>query len=227
MTIADRLTLALKDAPEAVRGDKKKFTAAMARTGVEGVSYPTVIGYFSDKVKPSPEWLSAAAELLGVRAEWLAFGTGGRDENEARSLAGLAAEAEDSRSAVPQGAATFRDAIRQEFPMYDDVSEAHAAIFSAFMQAAQAEWARPGRRWSQEAESEVARRVGRTLNAPFREFQLDADDLKHYPVSNYVFAACAALAALFADPYTSPPVGFFGAFGDVRTGPAATTEEED
>lgn len=74
-TIGGRLSEALERyAPRGIRGDKKAFTRCLG--DVKGSSYPTVLGYFADNVEPSPTWLRAAADVVGVRPEWLAFGTG-------------------------------------------------------------------------------------------------------------------------------------------------------
>src|SRR5688572_11810781 len=87
MTVADRLKLALKKhAPEAFGGDRKAFQRLMReRMGDRGggTSYPAVLGYFAGRTSPSVEWLENAADVLGVRAAWLAFGEGAEtDERE-------------------------------------------------------------------------------------------------------------------------------------------------
>jgi hypothetical protein len=79
--VAERLALALDDfAPADIRGDKKAFQRAMrARLGPEraqGTSYPAVLGYFAGKVSPSLEWLTEAADVLGVRLPWLVCDSG-------------------------------------------------------------------------------------------------------------------------------------------------------
>ena len=91
----ERLLRALTEyAPPDIRGDKKAFQLAMrdALGGGEdtrtGTSYPAVLGYFSGATTPSLAWVEAAADLLGVRAGWLAFGRNAgepTDEEQAQS----------------------------------------------------------------------------------------------------------------------------------------------
>ena len=77
-----------KHAPAKVRGDKQAFQEAIktemgsSDKDRHGTSYPSVLSYFSGGSAPSLEWIQAAAGILGVRAEWLAFGSGTATEEE-------------------------------------------------------------------------------------------------------------------------------------------------
>lgn len=74
----------LQDALRRSGSDKKAFAADMrSRLGDRGgVSYPTVLGYFDGSALPSVEWLTAAADILDVRAAWLAFGDGAMTQEQ-------------------------------------------------------------------------------------------------------------------------------------------------
>ena len=44
--------------------------------GTQGASYPSINSYLRDKVDPPLDFIEAAADILGVRSGWLAFGDG-------------------------------------------------------------------------------------------------------------------------------------------------------
>lgn len=77
-TIAARLTLALQRKDMTVRGFQKALKNR--KTGkIPGTSYANIRRYLSDdadSLEPSPTFLQAAAEELGVRVEWLTFNSG-------------------------------------------------------------------------------------------------------------------------------------------------------
>ena len=81
----------LKDRLEAevdLFGTVKDFAAAMKETGLRGVSRVTVYSYIKGTTSPSFEWVKQAANILGVRAQYLQRGTPPRTEAEA--IAGTA-----------------------------------------------------------------------------------------------------------------------------------------
>ena len=82
-TVGDRLVAAI-----AQRGDGtvREFQVELKRRfpKLSGTSYDTIRRYIRNKPEPSAVWIRAAAELLGVRAEWIATGRGGRTEAEER-----------------------------------------------------------------------------------------------------------------------------------------------
>jgi len=82
-TVGDRLVAAI-----AQRGDGtvREFQVELKRRfpKLSGTSYDTIRRYIRNKPEPSAVWIRAAAELLGVRAEWIATGRGGQTEAEER-----------------------------------------------------------------------------------------------------------------------------------------------
>lgn len=77
----------LRSAIEAWRdGSIRDFQREMARSGARGSSYATIHSYLADRTRPSEEFLRAAAELLGVRFEWLRDGAGAPAEREQEIL---------------------------------------------------------------------------------------------------------------------------------------------
>lgn len=85
--LGDRLGQRLPLWRTAGKRDKRAFTAEMAarladRGGQQGVSYQSILSYFDGTQTPSVAWVTEAADLLGVRAEWLAFGGGAPTREE-------------------------------------------------------------------------------------------------------------------------------------------------
>ena len=79
-SIAERLNRALdrKGAPVEIRGDRKALQQELRkrlRGSRDGTSYPAVLGYFAGNTTPSLPWINEAADLLGVRRAYLAFGS--------------------------------------------------------------------------------------------------------------------------------------------------------
>ena len=72
MSLAVRLRQALDRADISVRG----LHRALRERSVPSSSYGSVNSYVKGKSEPRRDWIEAAAETLGVRAEWLARGDG-------------------------------------------------------------------------------------------------------------------------------------------------------
>ena len=78
-TIGARLALAMQQKGQSVRD----FQRAMeSRKGgkILGTSYANIRRYLLTGAEPSPSFLRAAAEELGVRVEWLSFNSGSRQD---------------------------------------------------------------------------------------------------------------------------------------------------
>lgn len=114
---------------------RKRLTGKMA-----GTSYQSLLNY-SDPTRetaPSPEWISAAAEILNVRAAWLAFDSGAMtEEGERKRLrAEVARElrterwsrGEELRARRPQRMSHTRhaDQLREFDELLDSVPEGEA-----------------------------------------------------------------------------------------------------
>lgn len=69
-SVADRLSEAVEEwpGPPGGRGSKRQFALEL------GVARGTLYSYMSGDVEPSAAFLADAANILGVRAAWLAFG---------------------------------------------------------------------------------------------------------------------------------------------------------
>lgn len=73
MELHERLKSAVEKHPEySIRG----FQKAMEQKDVTGTAYATVHSYLKGDTEPSVGFLRTAAELLGVREEWLILGKG-------------------------------------------------------------------------------------------------------------------------------------------------------
>lgn len=81
-TLGERLRLAVEawepgDGRPSVRRFQREMEKRLGeRGGRMGVSYPAINSYLQDASKPSLEWIDEAADLLGVRAVWLAYEDG-------------------------------------------------------------------------------------------------------------------------------------------------------
>jgi hypothetical protein len=82
--------------------------------GVPGSSYAMVHKYLRDKSVPPLAFLTAAADLLGVRVSWLAFGEGRRTE-EGQALA-AAALSSPEEFAMLRGISRWFPAIERADP---------------------------------------------------------------------------------------------------------------
>lgn len=79
MTLGERLRRGIESAGHSVRA----FHREMEARGVSGSSYPNIHRYLADNSEPALGFLREAADLLGVRYEWLAVGQGPMKETEA------------------------------------------------------------------------------------------------------------------------------------------------
>lgn len=65
-------------------GSIREFQREMQARGAPRSTYPTINSYLKDENEPPTSFFTEAASLLGVRPEWLAFGTGEQtDQQEA------------------------------------------------------------------------------------------------------------------------------------------------
>lgn len=71
-SVADRLRLALETEGMSIRGFHKEISGR----GVAGGSYPVIHRYLKGQACPPLEFVQGAAEILNIRPEWLAFGSG-------------------------------------------------------------------------------------------------------------------------------------------------------
>jgi hypothetical protein len=78
MTIAARLQQALARRKKSIRWLQSELKAV----NVPASSYGSVRAYVKGDTTPRPDWLQAAAAVLGVRMEWLARGTGAMTQAE-------------------------------------------------------------------------------------------------------------------------------------------------
>lgn len=117
-TISARLNDALELWREAGGiGGKKAFAELMQKrfaaspSGQRGISYQTILSYFDGTYTPTLEWLAQAADVLGVRLQWLALQDGPRTEAELHALL------ESMRKPHPV-VNRMKDALTEEFPLY-------------------------------------------------------------------------------------------------------------
>ena len=100
-TVGDRLSAAIVGTST---GTVRDFQGELARRfpDLAGTSYDTIRRYLRNKPEPSAKWIRSAAEVLGVRAEWISTGRGARTEAEEwRRRAEAATRAEYAREDEP------------------------------------------------------------------------------------------------------------------------------
>ena len=96
-TVEGRLEKARKEANRSIRSLQQALHDK--KVPVPGSSYANVHAYFKGRTRPTLEFIKAAAEELGVKPEWLAFGNGWMTEREQREAEAAAAllEREEER----------------------------------------------------------------------------------------------------------------------------------
>lgn len=110
-TIGERLRIAIRRMP--ARGRERGirlFQKQMEERypGVTGTSYPSIHSYLQNRTAPPLEFLAAAAELLGVREEWLANGEGEMTEERQRIMKAAPEPVEED----------IDDVLEEAFPGY-------------------------------------------------------------------------------------------------------------
>ena len=94
-TISERLRWAIQRSGRSVRSVQQE----LARRGVRGSSYASVHGYLRDPAAiPPMEFIEAAADVLGVRRAWLAFGEGAVEASGPELLADCVQALEHARA---------------------------------------------------------------------------------------------------------------------------------
>jgi hypothetical protein len=88
----------------------KAFQQEMKARGVPGSSYPMVHRYLKNAAVPPIPFVTAAAELLGVRASWLTYGDGEPTDAEQAAAAAVPTDPDER---------VILDAIRESFPLID------------------------------------------------------------------------------------------------------------
>lgn len=78
-----------------------------------GVSYPSINAYLQDEATPSLEFLKEAADVLGVRHEWLAFGDREPTVSETEILAQVGREALKETEGTP--AERLRERVGEKY----------------------------------------------------------------------------------------------------------------
>jgi hypothetical protein len=229
-TIAERLSWALdSNAPEGIRGDRKAFQRLMrqrmGRESAQGTSYPAVLGYFAGKVSPSIEWLNVAADFLGVRAAWLAYGEGAMTdaeraerEEQARRFEAAIARAEGGREWKDALAFVWNVRLALGVPFPETASGVRLPAPDSAgthqldpneMRAVLTAWARAHNAsiiplWYAPL-AEAARRLridagaaGRALRGPLDALGIAAADLSDDALADYIVAMIPALLMLAA-----------------------------
>lgn len=170
-----------------------------------GNSLPSVLNYLEGKHTPSVEFLRVVADLLGVRVEWLAFGSGEPTE-----------EAEAAERAREGGPGLYlpvtekvHGAFEEEFPPFARLNKMHQwAIWDLWTfvgnpyteeeldegrHAAEA----AGKEWDPDQPFvEAARNVGGALAAPAKALGLELSDVDNLELHRYVELACQAFLFL-------------------------------
>ena len=71
-TFGSRLRQAIENSDFSFRGFQREVSERVPG----GITYPTINSYLKDGTEPRRDFVEAAAEILGVRSAWLAFGEG-------------------------------------------------------------------------------------------------------------------------------------------------------
>lgn len=167
----------------------------LSKRSVRGSSYAMIHRYMSGKTAPALPFLQAVAELMDVRLEWLAAGSGGMTAADER--------AEREREAALKGLDRQygEEGIRETFPAYDKLN---FITRSALLQAWTLHFGMsylehrlgPIMASDHAMQREVGRRIGRTVRAGLIELAIDVQHVRVAQMNNYVLGLANALFAL-------------------------------
>ena len=232
--IKDRLKIAIKEKWRTQAPSVRKFYREMQRfrdrrgKKLRGTSYPTIHKYLGGKTRPSVEFLRKAAELTGVREEWLMSGSGEPTEEETAAQAEAAELAGQVAAGVPlhqEIRSAAQRALTAEFPEFDYLPPLAQGVvwrtFQRLLSPLTLSWTEAEAEAAEERMVEpIARALGRCLRAVLdalgREFLGlpletgwslgDLDGLRRWQVESYVLHVCEAAAALIPQPQAAEPV---------------------
>lgn len=197
---AERLAIALQRGPRPMSVRRLQRKLAGEYPGLRGTTYGGVRQYAEGKVlNPRMELLRAIAEVLEVRGDWLAFGTGEmtRDQQEAREAADAAGPGLDAFNQQLDRA--LREGLRAGLPGLEDVGLAYGrlsravAILTLWRDDTTAEHPLP------HGFGELARRVARAVAGPAEALDVDFVEMaRRSPraAEAYISAIDLALQAL-------------------------------
>jgi hypothetical protein len=164
----------------------------------EGGSYSAVHGYVEGNRVPDVSWIRAAAEVLQVRPEWLAFGTGGPTdlENAARSQGAGSAAARD-----PEVYTLYRAVLDSVPELAEMAGQAQAGFFELI---ARCMHFIPKEAMTPKNIGSLAAELWDAFKVPAQVFSGDRDEspkayLNPWEYSNYLSAAIHAF--MLALPY--------------------------
>lgn len=155
--------------------------------GAPNSTYSSVYRYVRGRVEPPLDWIRSAADVLGVRAPWLAFGQGQPTE-ELRGVAEGLVEAFRRMGTNLQ--AIMREGLgAQEVP--PDALEAVGDLTLNFIVAVG--------RGREAADGSQHREVAEAIAAPLRSLGHDPAGLSPSKYGHYVITVAEALRYLLAD----------------------------
>ena len=150
---------------------------------IPGVSMLSIMKYLKDDVTPSVAFLREAAQLAGVRPEWLAFGSGLRSEDEEKWVKETPDEVLQALGEMALGTEGLYRGIQEKFPSFLDLPHhARETVWAMFTRL----------RGLPDTDSPKAlgRQLGSYLSAPFRLLPVRPEDLG--PVEWTVFIEALA-----------------------------------
>lgn len=149
-------------------GSERKFQRALKKAAPElrGTARNTIRGYLSGEAEPDPGWVRCAAEVLGVREEWLASGSGARTPED-----------EEIRRSRPEALGSVARRLASGVPFWDLLNElARAAVIECWRELVGEEdpdeiVERRGQFVTLRGD-QIAVQLGTALDAPIRELGL-------------------------------------------------------
>lgn len=182
--IAERLSRAVRNHSRSLSA----FQQAMNDRNVPGTSIPAIYRYLRGEITPSVEFLTAAADVLGVRAAWLILGEGGMIEDQSA----------DSYHAF----GVAREMVELVFPPFGALpfmlQNAVLQVWAGHLARAVAD-RRFGSRFSERSPADredMGRRIGEALSGPFANLGIPTNDVDEFQMNTYILAMTQALAAI-------------------------------
>jgi transcriptional regulator with XRE-family HTH domain len=197
-TFGDRLTRAV----DLRYGSVRKFEREIKKQapGLRGTSRQTLYRYINGESDPPDGFIATAAELLGVRREWLALGHGGRTEEEEQVRRARAVAVKPETFIEARIAAVFDEFSRLSIGNQSLVYEA----LTRFLARVPADWYDPDGRLHPDMYDLFLMGVRQAVGAPLKMW--GQEDWESPRAQDYIRAALSAFILSIPERVEAQPV---------------------
>ncbi len=193
-SLSERLNRALEDWKRGEAGRSiSSFHRILAERQVQGSSYAMIHRYLRGQWKPSLRFLEAAAEVLGVRQQWLTYGEGPRNAAEAALPASRTVSVGLNAVVVTETEAKLLD-LAGELGLAELHAVRHRLIASC----------RDGHQATPNEIDDLGDWLGKRVLEPLQRLE---SDLSERQGEDYVRAACHALMLAMPESRAGSTIG--------------------